>query len=107
MFGLVLALVFIVAPPSAGAAPQPQTPLIREDGIKIHAVARRVASPRDAAPALHWVAEPFPDAASVIVSNARVKEALIGHLSRLVADPECTVWVLENNEMCSLGERLR
>ena len=91
----------------SGSAPGQPVPPIVEDGLTVRAVARRLASPRDAAPELHWVADPFPATANVTITDARVKAAVVEALTQLAAgEPDCPVWVLENSQTCTLSARL-
>jgi hypothetical protein len=62
---VVAAFVWLTA---ATAAAQPGAPIV-DAGLRLHVVAKRLASPADAAPTLHWVPEPFPGAADVLVSD--------------------------------------
>jgi hypothetical protein len=100
---VVAALVWLTA---ATAAAQPGAPIV-EAGLRLHAVAKRLASPADAAPALHWVAEPFPGAADVLVSDGNVKATFVSALAALAGGENgCPIWVLEISQTCTLGPRI-
>src|SRR5882672_7846005 len=107
MFESILGPLMTVVMLSGSGTAQPAAAPIVESGFMIHAVARRIASPADVAPGLHWVADPFPGASSVIISHPTVKTAVIDVLTQLAAgEPGCPIWVLENSQTCTLSARL-
>jgi hypothetical protein len=107
MFAYVLGTLVAAVLSSGDGPPQTGAVPIVEPGLTIHAVARRLASPADAAPALHWVAEPFPGVSNVTISHPPLRTAVADALSRLAAgEPGCPTWVLEISQTCTLGARL-
>jgi hypothetical protein len=108
MFELIVRPVLAAAAvlSGSGSAQPVQAPIV-EAGFTIHAVARRLASPPDAPPALHWVADPFPGAPNVTISHPPLKAAVVDALTQLAAgEPGCPIWVLENSQTCTLSARL-
>src|SRR5262245_23827319 len=47
---------------------------IVEPGLRIRAVAKRIASPVGGAVELHWVPDPFPGVGDVLITNAAVAQ---------------------------------
>ncbi len=108
MFAHVLSAILAAVLPTQAGSPQaaPATVVDRQ-GLRMHAVARRVAAPDSAETTLQWVAEPFPVAADVLVTDPIVKAAVIAALTRLASGvQECRVWLWESSNECDLGGRL-
>jgi hypothetical protein len=92
----------------SSGSPQTAAAPIVEPGLTIHAVARRLASPPDQPPQLHWVADPFPGASNVIVSDPALNQAVVAALQRLASgDALCPTWVLENPDLPWRAPRAR
>jgi hypothetical protein len=51
--------------------------LVKESGLRVHAVAKRIASPAGAQPALHWVADPFPSPTDILVTNPTLAQRML------------------------------
>ncbi len=86
--------------------PQPEA-APGEAGLKLHATAKKIASPAGGPVELHWVPDPFPRPSDILVSNPVLAKELADTLNRLAEDDLCKgAWVLENSQTCTLGEMI-
>ena len=76
----------------------------RENALRVTVTAREAVAIAGQPSKLHWVIDPMPAAADVLVTNETLKREMAAALAGVKArKPDCLVWYTEKNPAdCSL-----